>query len=165
MRVWALALALVAGCTFTIDGMDVPASGAAPGSAADPGTPPVADTPVADTPAPTPDAAAPDPAPAPPPDMAQALVVGTPCTANADCATGLVCGKSFNTAAGVVKVPGGYCTLDCSNATCPTGSFCGSFSFGKFCLSDCPPDPCRKGYQCCQNSGQKGCTPDQLCPG
>lgn len=162
MRAWALALGLLAGCTFTVEGADLP-----PGSGAEPAPPaggPGVGAPTAMTPLPAPDAAAAPTTPTPPaPDMLMPQVVGTACMTNEQCSPGLVCGKSFSTFGGTVKIPGGYCTLDCSKASCPAGSFCGSFSFGKFCLSECPPDPCRKDYKCCRNNGQMGCTPDGLC--
>ena len=161
MRAWALAMGLLAGCTFSIQGTDVPANGASSG-ADNPSLPPS----TAAMPPPLPDAATPDPTTPPPasmPDMSQPLLVGIACTMDAQCGSGLVCGKSFNTVGGVVKIPGGYCTRDCSKSPCPDGSFCGTFSFGKFCLSRCPPDPCRNNYKCCSNNGQMGCTPDDLC--
>jgi hypothetical protein len=156
MRAWVLALSLVAGCTFSVQGTD------APPASDGPTLPP----PIAATPLPLPDAGMADTSTPPPvstPDMLAAARVGTQCMGDPQCSSGLVCGKSFATFGGTVKIPGGYCTLDCSKASCPAGSFCGSFSFGKFCLSECPPDPCRPGYKCCKNDGQMGCTPDDLC--
>jgi hypothetical protein len=41
--------------------------------------------------------------------------VGSACAADADCGPGERCSTA---------VPGGYCTLDCSNAVCPSGSAC-----------------------------------------
>jgi hypothetical protein len=106
-------------------------------------------------------------APTPPstmPDMAQQRV-GTACKADGDCDPGLTCATTFFVGLTKIDIPAGYCTLDCSAATtvCPVNSFCGSFSFGKFCLSSCPPDPCRKDYQCCANGSAKACLPGSLC--
>lgn len=103
-------------------------------------------------------------APAPGSDMATQRI-GTACTDDSQCDPGLFCAKSFGVGPGAVMIPGGYCTHECSQTACPANSFCGSFSFGKYCLSSCPPDPCRGGYQCCDNGGQNGCSPAALCGG
>jgi hypothetical protein len=112
-----------------------------------------------------PTGSSPDLAPAPPgSDMALA-VVGAPCTNNNECGTGF-CGHSW----GLLSVPGGYCTADCSGANkniCPAGSTCEHLAnVGDFCLSTCPPDPCRSGYKCCdlgKGGGSKSCAPGAFC--
>jgi hypothetical protein len=152
--------AWVAGCSFDVIGVNTgdpagPADPSAPTqsvpSAADGGT----------TTQPTP-----PPPPTPPgttPDMAQQRV-GTPCTADAQCDPGLFCAKSFGVGPGHIDIPGGYCTLDCSSTACPPSSVCSTTAFGKYCMSSCPPDPCRKDYVCCdEGQGQKACSPTQLC--
>jgi serine protease len=106
------------------------------------------------------------PAPTPPgPDMAQQRV-GTPCISDAQCDPGLICAKTFGIGPGHVDIPGGYCTHDCSSNACPANSICVTFTFGKYCASSCPPDPCRTttGYVCCDESDGKACTPTALCP-
>jgi len=162
---WCLVAALLAGCSFDIIGTNVDPTGA--GSA--PATPPSSDPPptVVDagmappTPAnPTP----PAPPPPAPPDMAEPQHIGTACKADGDCDPGLICAQSFLVGLAKVDIPGGYCTHECSSSACPADSFCGSFSFGKYCLSSCPPDPCRANYKCCANSKQSACLPDDLCP-
>jgi serine protease len=93
--------------------------------------------------------------------------VGTACTADAQCDPGLFCAKTFGVGPGRIDIPGGYCTLECSSAACPANSICVTFSFGKYCASTCPPDPCRTstGYVCCdEGNGQNACTPTALCP-
>lgn len=162
MRVWLLAV-LLAGCQFSVIG--TPVGGNAPGQSQ---APPVDDT----TQPQSPPTSSTPPAPAdadlavPPGTDMSVERVGTPCTADNQCDPGLICAKTFYVGVTKVDIPGGYCTLNCGNdpSVCPANSFCGSFNFGRYCLSNCPPDPCRKGYSCCDNSGQQGCTPSMLCP-
>jgi hypothetical protein len=147
----------VAGCSFSVIGTNTgdPAGGSATPSP----TQSVPDVPDAGVPATT-------PTPTPTgPDMATQRV-GTACTSDAQCDPGLFCAKSFGIGPGRVDIPGGYCTLDCSSTACPANSFCETFNFGKYCISSCPPDPCRgAGYVCCGYSGgNNGCAPDALCP-
>ena len=165
MRWCALLAALWCGCSFDVIGTNVDDPGTPAGSAptqsipSGPGT-----TPTEDLGMPTPPNGSPTP-PSTMPDMARQRV-GTPCKSNGDCDAGLTCATTFFVGLTRIDVPGGYCTEDCSAATvtCPTDSYCGSFSFGKFCLSSCPPDPCRKDYECCANNGAKACLPGGLCP-
>jgi len=149
---------MAAGCSFDVIGTNV-------GDPAGPVTPPSPTQSLPDEP----DAGATKPTPPPPstgtPDMAQQRV-GTACTADAQCDPGLTCARSFGIGPGHVDIPGGYCTLDCSSAACPANSMCVTFSFGKYCASTCPPDPCRTstGYVCCdEGGGQHACTPTALC--
>jgi hypothetical protein len=158
--VFGVVALLVAGCSFDVIGTNV-------GDPAGAVTPPAPTQSLPDGA----DAGATKPTPPPPPatgtpDMAQQRV-GTACTADAECDPGLTCAKSFGIGPGHVDIPGGYCTLDCSSAACPANSICVTFSFGKFCGSTCPPDPCRTaaGYVCCnEGGGQNACTPTALCP-
>lgn len=160
MRWCCLVAALSVGCSFDIAGTNVGGDpGAAPGSPTQsiPDQPDAAMAPTTDPPPP------PTPPMPPPPDMAQQRI-GTACANNAQCDKGLICAVSFGIGPGRVDIPGGYCTHECSSSTCPANSFCGTLSFGKYCLSSCPPDPCRESYECCANSNQKACLPDGLCP-
>jgi hypothetical protein len=153
---------LVAGCSFDVIGTNVgDPTGGGTGSTPSP-TQSVPDGPDAGLPATTP---TPTPTPTVGPDMAMQRI-GTACTSDAQCDPGLLCAKSFGAGPGRVDIPGGYCTLDCSKGPCPANSFCETFTFGKYCLSDCPPDTCRgAGYVCCNYSGgNHGCAPTALCP-
>lgn len=153
MRAWALLAGLVAGCSFNVPGVGLPpTAGGSPGGGGPTSTPVASPTP----PTPADDGGAPA-------DLAQ-QPIGAACVNNGDCGSGF-CAHSFATFGGGVSIPNGYCTLDChNNVQCPTGSVCGHFSFGQFCLSSCPPDPCRgAGYTCCDNGGNRACTPTDLC--
>jgi hypothetical protein len=159
-----LVAVLVAGCSFDVIGVNVPAGAGSATPSPTQSVPSDADAAVAAAPP------APTPPNTPPPDMAQKLErVGVACTMDSDCDAGLFCAKSFGIGPGRVDIPGGYCTLQCGSAACPASSFCNDFGvLGKYCLSSCPPDPCRTaaGYVCCEESGgQHGCTPDNLCGG
>lgn len=156
MRGCLCVVALAAGCAFQVHGLDPSGTGGgSPGST----TPPASTPPSGSQTPPSTDGGAPGGG-----DMA-VVPVGAPCNGNSDCGNqGLFCAKSFFDGRKYITVAGGYCTLDCSGgATCPTGSSCGAFSFGHFCMSSCPPDPCRSGYSCCGNSGANACTPQSLC--
>src|SRR5437879_3981168 len=140
-------LTIASGCQFAVPGT-VPPVDPAPGGTGGGGSPPSSTPPSGPTGSTTPPM--PDLGPAPP-DMALAPV-GAACSDNAQCATGF-CGHSGL----FVSIPGGYCTLDCSagKGICPAGSFCAPLNnVGNFCLSDCPPDPCRSGYVCCAPGGK-----------
>ena len=164
MRAGFWVVVLLAGCSFDVVGTTVDDPGAGPAlpsptqsvpSALDAGT---------NTPLPPPT----NPPPTTTPDMAQQRI-GIPCTGDAQCDPGLFCAKSFGTGPGHVDIAGGYCTLACGSAACPPSSFCNDFGvLGKYCLSSCPPDPCRTGggYVCCNEGGGKhGCSPTDLCSG
>ncbi|MCA1664805.1 MAG: hypothetical protein LC659_11135 [Myxococcales bacterium] len=160
MRAVLCVMALVvAGCSFDVVGTNV-----------DPSLPVASPSPSPTQSVPNgPDGGATKPTPPPPatgaPDMAVERV-GTACTVDAECDPGLTCVKSFGAGPGRVDIPGGYCTLECSSAACPANSMCVTFTFGKYCASTCPPDPCRtsSGYVCCdEGNGQNACTPTALC--
>jgi hypothetical protein len=163
MRALGVVAVLLAGCQFTVDGTKVDSPAAPdPGATTQPQSPP----PTSSSPPP----GSTDGGVASGADMSIPTTsrVGTPCMTDAQCDTGLFCAKTFYIGLTKIDVPGGYCTADCSKDAnvCPMNSFCYSFSFGKYCGSSCPPDPCRKGYQCCDkggSGGQKACTPDALC--
>jgi hypothetical protein len=165
MRVLTLVALMLTACQFSVhgitDGTNPGSSGNGSSGNGDNGSSTPPSPPTASTPPPTDDAGTPPPSGG---DMSQQRV-GTACTSDAECDPGLFCAKSFLIGLQQVPVPGGYCTLDCSKgAACPANSFCGAFSFGHFCLSSCPPDPCRVGYSCCANSaGANGCTQTNLC--
>ncbi|HEY2749515.1 MAG TPA: hypothetical protein VGL86_33075 [Polyangia bacterium] len=161
---WCLLAALVTGCSFDVGGTNVDPSGGSPPST--PASPPQSapNGPDAGAPAPpTPTNPTPPAPPAMTPDMAQQRI-GTACKADSDCDPGLICAQTFLVGLQKIDIPGGYCTHECSMSACPANSFCGSFSFGKYCLSSCPPDPCRNDYKCCANSKMNACLPDDLCP-
>jgi hypothetical protein len=70
--------------------------------------------------------------------------VGAACTADMACnpAAGGFCLTQS-------QFPGGYCTLDCSTAMCPSGSSCWSVGMQSICLDNCmSPAECRQGYTC-----------------
>jgi hypothetical protein len=149
-----LAGCALAGCSFDIIGSNVDDPGAVTPPSPTQSVPNGADAGTA-----TP--------PPPGPDMAQQRV-GTPCTDDAQCDPGLTCAKTFGAGPGKVDIPGGYCTRACDMLACPANSICVTFSFGKYCASSCPPDPCRtaSGYVCCDEGGGKNaCTPTALCGG
>jgi hypothetical protein len=167
MRGLLLAI-LLTGCSF-----EVPAIGHGPGDfdpvgqPQPPGTtlPPASDPPMFDPPSDPPseptgpavDAGAPTP-PTP-----QIKLVGAACDDQAPCGGNLLCLK--RTALGQ-SIPGGYCSADCAQSSCPNGSQC-STQWGpiKVCLNTCPADGCRGGYVCCKNNYNPGvCLPDFLCP-
>jgi hypothetical protein len=147
------------GCAFQVHGFDPSQSNGGGGSSGSMSPPSSQPPPSGSQTPPSTDGGA-----APPADMA-VVPVGAPCNGNSDCGNaGLFCAQSFFDGKKVIVVPGGYCTKDCSNgSSCPTGSACGSFAFGQYCLSTCPPDPCRGGYTCCAASGPSACTPTSLC--
>jgi hypothetical protein len=68
--------------------------------------------------------------------------IGSACTMDSQCGAGRIC---LPEAGGW---PGGYCSLDCTSATCPSGSTCitGAVDID-VCLANCPP-ACRAGYTC-----------------
>ncbi len=75
---------------------------------------------------------------------APTLRVGAACTDASDC--GSLLGSSVGCR---LDLPGGYCTVSCTNGVCPSGSHCGR---DFFCIEDCT-DPgmrgsCREGYLC-----------------
>ena len=160
MRVGCMMAILVAGCSFDVIGTTV---GDPSGGSNTPSSPTQSVPSTDDAGAPATQPPAPPTTP-PPADMAEQRV-GTACTDNAHCDPGLICAKSFGVGPGHVDVPGGYCTLDCSKTACPADSVCVTFTFGKYCESTCPPDPCRTGYTCCDvgDGDTKACTPGMLC--
>jgi hypothetical protein len=75
-------------------------------------------------------------------ESSSAPAIGSACTMDSQCGAGRVCLPETG------GWPGGYCSLDCTSATCPTGSTCitGVVAID-VCLADCPP-ACRAGYTC-----------------
>ncbi len=163
MRASFMVAVLVTGCSFDVIGTNV--GGPNGGNQSGPAPTPSQPAPTASDGGAPPEQPQPPGNPAPPADMAQQRI-GTACTTDPQCDPGLVCATSFGVGPGHVNVPGGYCTLDCSKSACPTNSVCVTFTFGKFCESTCPPDPCRTGYTCCTipDVDANACTPSQLCP-
>jgi hypothetical protein len=68
--------------------------------------------------------------------------IGSACTTDSECGAGRICLPEFD------GWLGGYCSLDCTSAVCPSGSTCisGATSID-ICLVNCPP-ACRSGYTC-----------------
>jgi hypothetical protein len=160
MRAGCIVALVVAGCSFDVIGTNVGDPAGGPTGTPSP-TQSLPDSP--DMATTTPPPSMPPPSMPPGPDMSQ-QPVGTACTSDAQCGAGLFCAKSFGVGPGRIDIPGGYCTLDCSSTACPADSFCSTFTFGKYCLSSCPPDPCRTGYKCCDEGGGKnGCATDSMC--
>ncbi|KFE71386.1 S8 family peptidase [Hyalangium minutum] len=93
-------------------------------------------------------------------DDSPALVVGSPCTSNADCPDGGRC---------VLSYPGGYCTRDCNTQSCPAGSKCyvvDQASDARVCIQSCSgpslgQSNCRTSYVCYDDSAGGGqCLPN-----
>jgi len=93
--------------------------------------------------------------PAPPPGTTP---LGSACTLNAECISGLCIPERRGT--GTVAWTGGTCSLECSLAACPAGSTCIAFTDGStYCVPACPAaSECRTGYVCDNDVG--GCLPD-----
>jgi hypothetical protein len=83
--------------------------------------------------------------------------VGAPCERPTDCDSGMVCASGL---------PDGYCTLDCSEITCPSGTECATYGGGSFCFDACTSDTqCRNGYVCSGGICNVPCTRDAECSG
>jgi hypothetical protein len=164
---WWLVLGLAA-CSFDVRGVppgdpsSPAASPPADNSATD--SPPTGSPPASSPPAPTtPGTGQLNPPPAtppiiPPPDgglITPISDVGHTCP----CSPGEICENGFGAPLG------GYCTLDCSTATCPDGSICIQVSGQHLCAQSCPAAGCRKDVVCCtKNYPMPGvCVPSSLC--
>lgn len=121
------------------------------------------------------DAVAPAPdVPVPGPDVAEDVVpdvaadaakdgpVGAACASEAECAGGKDAGCFTEADDGW---PEGYCTIECTSATCPAGSDCYEFEGGaSYCLELCDTAAdCRKGYVCDDGTCYPPCTGDEEC--
>jgi hypothetical protein len=142
-----LALVVSAGCAFQVPGVG-------PGSSSTGGNDPAGSQ----------DAATPAPLPVGDGAVPESTQIGAACDAlKHPCPAPLTC----DTKAGFVDVPGGYCTMDCTSTSCPTGSQC-SISWGgvRVCIEDCPAAGCRPGYICCKNgwAAPGACLTPGLCP-
>jgi hypothetical protein len=84
--------------------------------------------------------------------------IGAPCTWNEECASGLCTPEQG--ASGPTYWSGGSCTLDCTKASCPSGSTCVTYESGSaFCSASCTSaSNCRSGYVCATSVG--ACLPD-----
>ncbi len=87
----------------------------------------------------------------------ESKVIGTPCADSSTCGTNGVCATGF---------PQGYCTLDCSTASCPAGSKCISGATASYCFDTCTgprngQSSCRANYVC-EDDGSGGglCIPN-----
>ncbi len=90
---------------------------------------------------------------------------GSACTVDSDCRGTMGAPPRCKrvTSSGNASYPGGFCTIDCLNATCPRGSQCLTMpAYGEtdhFCAPDCAPflAPCRTpGYACYTSGGGSG---------
>jgi hypothetical protein len=81
--------------------------------------------------------------------------VGDACGSGKDCSSNVCVQDGF---------PGGYCTTDCTNAGCASGSCTAYFGY-TLCFRDCmtTQDCGRSGYQCFQNVCRPNCTVDDDC--
>lgn len=60
--------------------------------------------------------------------------------------------------------PNGYCTSDCTSATCAAGSVCDGALGGRFCLRECDDQSdCRGEHQCFGGVCRPPCTSDAGC--
>jgi hypothetical protein len=86
-------------------------------------------------------------------------MIGSPCTCDADCASGQFCFPMLNYASDSdagTQWPNGYCTVyNCDQQNpCPDGAICyqypqGSVSLYSLCLASCSSSACdRSGYTC-----------------
>lgn len=79
-------------------------------------------------------------------DAPVTLIIGHPCSADAECGGGeVICHAGW---------PDGYCSSFCaSNADCPSGSLCSPIPFSRvpsgICMKSCTiASECRAGYAC-----------------
>ncbi|MDX9720077.1 MAG: M43 family zinc metalloprotease [Myxococcota bacterium] len=92
---------------------------------------------------------------------------GAPCSADTDCATGLVCLTESE------GFPAGYCSLQtCTNTACPgTFAVCAYLDQSRnvtACVESCSGDAdCRQaeGYICADLDGSRGCMPSAISTG
>jgi hypothetical protein len=151
MRWRVVSMLLFTGCAFHVPGVDPGPSAGGGGANDDPG------------------AAS---APASPADLAiddggwvpQSSRIGDPCDDKMKvCATGQVC-ETKSAFGG--DIPGGYCSMDCRTAACPSDSQCSPGTTIRLCLLNCPVAGCRAGYICCKNGwlAPGVCLPAALCP-
>lgn len=100
-------------------------------------------------------------------DDTPTLVVGSPCSTNADCPDGGRC---------VTAYPGGYCTRDCNTQSCPAGSKCyvvDTATDARVCIQSCSgpstgQSNCRSNYVCYDDEAGGGqclpnCNADNIC--
>jgi hypothetical protein len=84
--------------------------------------------------------------------------LGSPCTLNLDCASGLCIPEQSGT--GSVAWSGGMCSQECTTTACPTGASCVAMKDGSaYCAPACAGTvDCRAGYVC--SAGVGACLPD-----
>lgn len=83
-------------------------------------------------------------------------LIGTPCMDYPEC------GNDPNTACVLPpQWPGGYCSLICNDAACPSGSACAPLNQNDdVCMKTCTSDNnCRSGYECTLHGGHRVCMP------
>ena len=96
------------------------------------------------------------------------VVVGLPCTSDADCGN---TDGGFGGAHCQLTVPGGYCSFFCpSGSECPTGSVCSPVPYSRIaglCMKPCATTgDCRDGYACaptCMFPPNSGCGISNVC--
>ncbi|MCC7536216.1 MAG: hypothetical protein IT379_08380 [Deltaproteobacteria bacterium] len=85
--------------------------------------------------------------------------VGSGCGGGVLCDDGLSCVNDG-------RLPGGYCSRICTDATCPDGSTCTMLYGSPLCLAGCGDGrPCRDGYQCWRGVCRGACGDEGDCGG
>jgi hypothetical protein len=170
MRSWLLVLALAAGCTFAVHGLEeasgpvvVPGGDQPLPEGGGDAPPDLAQAPADLALTPAPDMSQPPPLP---PDMtpAQPRAIGDPCTSDAQCGSKRVCLDHVGFGPARIDFPSGYCSKSCdSDNQCPGDSSCQRLLLGVYyCTAECPPAQCRQSYRCCPSNNQ--CNPLSMCP-
>lgn len=167
MRWRVMVMLLCAGCAFQVPGVgpspSVGGGGTAPAdNNDDPGDSFAPVAPLDPGPAP--------PAPPAPPAVDGGLApesshIGDPCDDKKNaCLAGQVCETKTSFGS---DIPGGYCTISCKTAACPSDAQC-SVGWGttRVCIETCPATGCRVGYVCCKNGwlAPGVCLTAALCP-
>ena len=84
--------------------------------------------------------------------------VGTTCTRSTDCVGGLQCYSGAG-------IPGGYCSRNCGQTTCPGASRCVTLGDSEsVCLLTCTVTAdCRSGYECAAGACAPRCSSNAQC--
>jgi hypothetical protein len=81
---------------------------------------------------------------------------GSACSEGEECRAGLSC---------LVDLPGGYCTTECPDGTCPVGTSCRDLSGLLVCLQECDEQrDCRDDYRCIDAVCDVPCASEADCP-
>ncbi len=90
-------------------------------------------------------------------DGADKGTIGSPCTQDGDCEDGLTC---------YLGVEGGYCSMDCSSATCPEGTECMTSLGTDLCMPVCTTSAeCGEDMACVGGGCVPACASDDDCGG